>query len=162
MSSAFRLEGTSNVWSVSEQDRNKGSNNNDLISKECDSVLVYLTFEICEMMLLQECGMSEGSHRHSVSCQLVAHIGCSKAITDASIFCVRFSVAFLYSFHPLRYSYICKRCVLLFPCFVIKVRVRVIVAVLAVFPYWILPCLSADEISLELLAWLSCSHTPRK
>lgn len=92
------------------------------------------------MVLLEEGRVCECPRRHSSLRQLVAYVGCAKAISHAHELHIPTSVAVHDSIYPLWNGFIRKRCVLLFPGLVIEIFVGAVVAVLAVFPDRILGC----------------------
>jgi hypothetical protein len=82
--------------------------------------------------------MSESSNCNKIPCQLVAHIWRPETVTDAGVFGADSPVAFSNSLGPSRYRLICECSVFLLPGLIIEVWILCVMAVLTVFPNWIL------------------------
>ena len=110
------------------------------------------------MMFSQKSRMCKGSNRHVVSCQLVANIRRSEAVSHTCILCLFFSKLFSNGIDPFRYGYIRECCVLSLPCLVVEVRVLRVMTVLAMFPDRILPSV-LDNRSAHINQDLRLNHT---
>lgn len=97
-----------------------------------------LTLYSPKMMLFQEGWVRERPSRNHALCQLVAYVGCAKAISHAHELRLAASVAARNSSDPFRDGLIGKGGMFLLPRFIVKGLVGIIVAVLPVFPNGVL------------------------
>jgi hypothetical protein len=78
--------------------------------------------------------MCEGASYACVFCQLVTDVWRAKAVPYAHEFGVAIFITSFDGVYPFRYRLVSERCVLTLPCFVVEVRIRMIVPIFAVFP----------------------------
>jgi hypothetical protein len=125
------------------------------------------------MTLLQKRRVRKGSGYDAIpiTCQQVAYIWCAEAVAHADelglfpsgIMAVAVLIALCNSLDPSRDLFIRKSRVLPLPGLVVKVRIRCVVPVLAVFPYRVLSILALSlEITPSTPANRVRIHTPRK
>ena len=96
------------------------------------------TFYHSEMMFLEECRVIESPGADSIPSQLVAHIGCTKAVSYTNKLCALAPIALFDGLNPHWDGYVCECGVFPLPRFIIEVWIRTIMAILAVFPNRIL------------------------
>lgn len=104
--------------------------------------------------------MGKSANTDSGFRKLVAYIRCTEAIADTRITRCWLAILLLYCVDPARNMRIGKSHVFALPCFVVKVRIAIIMAAFAMLPYWIL-FLLLDALG-QVIAAVDSSLTPRK
>jgi hypothetical protein len=90
------------------------------------------------MMLLEECRVSKGPGADGIPSQLVAHIGCTEAVSYTNELCALAPMALLDGVDPHWDGFVCECGVFSLPRVVVELWIRTIMPILAVFPNGIL------------------------